>query len=249
MQHVLQNSQWPDWQAASARRLNVSMLLATLLVAAVLSVLRFPTIDFLAPVMELVVDIVRDEPAKPELVSVPQPEPAPLTEEPLTDVEPALQTTANPVTVSEDLAVESQSTPAAVAELSIEWEVEKQKAVQRAVDEMERTVSVNPNFDQLRKEAAVKFRASRAPVRKEIWENVEKDVLGRTILRSGDCFRVLDDPSVINQWTFANFDQFITYCTYHKYIGHDLPWVQEIFDTHAYLREREDRRNGIFETE
>lgn len=247
MQYILRHSfELSHWEAASARRLNVSMLVATFLVAAVLSVLRFPTVEFLAPIMELVVDIVRVDAPKPEQAQVEQTISEPV---PLAEAEPELQIVEELLPATESAATESQVVPAAVAELSIEWEAEKQKAVQDAVDEMERTFSVNPNFDQLRKEAAVKFRASRAPVKKEIWDNVEKDVLGRTILRSGDCFRVIDDPSVINQWAFANFDQYITYCTYRKYIGHNLPWVEEILDTHAYLRVREDRRNGIFETE
>ena len=252
MQYILRHSfELSHWEAASARRLNVSMLVATFLVAAVLSVLRFPTVEFLTPIMELVVDIVRVDTPKPELAPVEQTisEPVPQTEAPLAEAVPELQIVEELLPETENAATESQDVPAAVAELSIEWEAEKLKAVQDAVDEMERTFSVNPNFDQLRKEAAVKFRASRAPVKKEIWDNVEKDVLGRTLLRSGDCFRVIDDPSVINQWAFANFDQYITYCTYRKYIGHDLPWVQEIIDTHEYLRVREDRRNGIFETE
>lgn len=249
MQHILRHSvEWSDWQAASARRLNISMLLATLLVAALLSVLRFPTVEILSPLVELVVDIVHvDEPAT-EIAPVQEAvvETTPQTEDPVAEIAPALATAEEAVPQTEDPPAEAQATSVAVAELSVDWETEKVDAVQNAIDEMEKTVSVNPKFDERRREAAVKFRPSEAPVRKEIWDNVEKDQMGRTILRNGNCYRVIDDPSVANRWAFENFDQYITYCTYRKYVGKELPWVDEVRARHAYLREREDRRNGIF---
>jgi len=252
MQYVLQNTlDWPDWRAASARRLNISLLLSTVLVAALLSVLRFPAGQLFSPIMELVVDIVRVEAPEPEMVQVEQtiPEPVPQTEELLVEAEPVLQATDEPLSLIEDVPQEIQATPAIVIRSTIEWEVEKQRAVQDAVDEMERLVSVNPNFDRLRIEAAVKFRASRAPVKKEIWDYVEKDQIGRTILRHGDFYRILDDPSITNRYAFETFQQYMVFWMYRKYVPKELPWVKDILDSHAYLRVREDRRNGIFETE
>lgn len=227
------------------------MLLATLLVAALLSLLRFPTVEILAPLAELVVDIVNNE--EPVEITAPVPEvlvePVSATEDLVSEIAPAQEIVEETSPPIEDSQAELQAAAAAVAEQSVDWETEKLDAVQNTVDEMEKIVSVNPNFDERRREAAVKFRPSEAPVKKEIWENVEKDVLGRTILRSGDCFRVIDDPSVANRWAFENFDQYITYCTYRKYIGKELPWVDEVRARHAYLRRREDRRNGILESE
>ena len=252
MQHILRHSfEWTDWQAASARRLNISMVVATLLVATLLSVLRFPTFDLLSPLMEIVVNIVNVDTPEADVASVPESvsDPVPQTVEPTVEPEPVLQRIEKPSSPTAESPAESQITPTAVAQLSVDWETEKAQAVQDAVDEMERTVSVNPNFDQLRKEAAIKFRASRAPVKKEIWDNVEKDQIGRTILRHGDFYRVLDDPSLSNRDAFETFEQYMVFWTYRKYVPKELPWVEEIRDTHAYLRRQEDRRNGIFETE
>jgi hypothetical protein len=39
-----------------------------------------------------------------------------------------------------------------------------------------------------------------------IWNNVEKDQRGHTILRDGNCFRILNDPSVANQSAYENFE-------------------------------------------
>ena len=190
MQHVLQYSKdWPNWQAGAARRLNVSMFVATLLVIGILSVVRFPTIDLLFPLMEIVVDIVNVNEPVEEAAPLPETvvEPLPQTVEPIAEPVPAEPVPAEqaveeaPTPVAEP-AAEAQPIPNAVVTLSIDWEFEKVQAVKDAIDALERVASVNPNFDQLRKEAAVKFRASRAPVKNEPWDYVDKDQAGRTIL-------------------------------------------------------------------
>ena len=250
MQHILQSSpEWPDWHATSARRLRISMFLATLMVAAILSVLRFPSIDLLSPLMDIVVDIVN--------IDTPDTDVAPVTEtvsdsvpQPVAPVaEPDLQRIGDPSPSIEESSAEPQATPATVVESLVDWETEMEKAVQDAVDQMEKTVSVNPNFDERRRVAAIKFRPSEAPIKREIWDNVEKDQAGRTILRHGDFFRVLDDPRLFNRDAFETFEQYMVFWTYRKYVPKELPWVEEIRETHAYLRIREDRRNGIFESE
>lgn len=224
------------------------MLLATLVVAALLSLLRFPAIEFLAPLVEIVVDIIHTDEPVAEIAPVPVTvtEPALQTEVPVTEAVPALETITEIAPQAEELAEESAAASGAVVDRSVDWETEKIIAVQNAIDEMEKTVSVNPNFDARRREAAIKFRPSEAPVKKEIWDYVEKDQIGRTILRDGNFYRVLDDPSAINRYAFETFDKYMVYWTYTKYVPKELPWVQEIRDSHAYLREREDRRNGIF---
>lgn len=252
MQHTLRHSlEWSDWEADAARRLNISMLFATLIVAALLSVLHFPTFDMLAPISELLVNIV-DVHTPPEEIAIPSEavvEPDLEIDEPFIEPDPATKAHANTLPPTGVTVPEPSSRTPAEAEQSVEWEQEKADAVQMAVDAMENTVSVNPNFDERRRQAAIKFRPSGAPAKTEIWDNVEMDQMGRTILRNGNCYRVIDDPSVVNRWAFENFDQYISYCTYHKYVGHELPWVEEIRDRHAYLREREDRRNGIFKSD
>lgn len=259
MQTVLHYSHdWPDWQAGAARRLNVSMFVATLTVIGILSVVRFPTIDLFFPLMEIVVDIVSvDEPAKEVLPpaqttteAVSQTiEPIPRTAEPAAEPAPLEQVAEEvPPPVAEP-AAESQSIPDVVAELSVDWEFEKAQAVKDAIDALERVVSVNPNFDELRRAAAIKFRASRAPVRKQPWDYVEKDQAGRTVLRYGNFYQVLDDPRLFNRDVFLTFQRHMTYAMYTKHIPKELPWVKEIRKNHAYLRLQEDRRNGIFAVE
>jgi len=250
MQHTLRHSlEWSDWEADAARRLNISMLFATLVVAAILSVMRFPTFDMLAPIGELLVNIIDVQRPVEETATRDETMVERENDEPVIEPEPATNAVTNTLPPSGVTLSEQPSITPAEAEQSVEWEKEKADAVQRAVDAMENVFSVNPNFDERRREAAIKFRPSGAPAKTEIWDNVEKDQMGRTILRHGNCYRVIDDPRVVNRWAFENFDQYITYCTYHKYVGHELPWVEDIRDRHAYLRERDDRRNGIFKSD
>jgi hypothetical protein len=108
--------------------------------------------------------------------------------------------------------------------------------VQRFVNEQQKTYSLNPVQDELRRQAAEKFRPSRAPVKKEIWENVEVDQLGRKILVSGDCHRVVDDPGATRQDAFREFHQFIVFCSKYKRTPKELPWVEEVRERYAYLQ-------------
>lgn len=246
MQHILRHPvDLPDWQAASARRLGFSMLVATVIVSLLLSVIRMPEVKVLPQLAELMVDIVRHEAPVATVPPLPQlqEEPAPQTDRGIAEPQAA---SASRDDVLPPAVLPQVETGAAPDQATIEWEEEKAAAVLAAIDALENTVSVNPGFDERRREAATRFRPSALPEDREIWDNVEKDQLGRTILRSGNCFRVIDDPSVANSWAFDNFDQYITYCSYRKYIGKELPWVEDVRDRHQYLREIEQRRNGIF---
>ena len=61
--------------------------------------------------------------------------------------------------------------------------------------------------------------------------------MGKTILRAGDCYRVLDDPSVANQWLQENFTQYMTFCSNGKSIPKELPFVAEVVERYAYLQQ------------
>ncbi|MGI9203480.1 MAG: hypothetical protein ACR2Q3_05700 [Woeseiaceae bacterium] len=236
-----------NWRQAAQRRLRVSLLVATVFVAGLLSMMRLPEFRILNPLVELIVDITRYE--DPSVQVELAPEEMPVRRE---ASEVAVDQTSLPVESAPDVGeiVEEQvaesAAQAIIAERSFDWEAAKTDAVQSAVDDLGESLRANPSFDEQRAVAAVKFRASEAPVKKEIWENVEKDELGRTLLRKGDCYRVLDDPSAVNRWAFENFGQYITYCTNRKYVGKDLAWVKDIHQRFAYLRNRMDRRDGIF---
>lgn len=223
------------------------MLVATVIVALLLNILRLPEIRIIDPLLELIVHIAQIDELPVQAVPAPEVAPVPVeANERVVDETRLPPESASEVGERSEASGPESVTQTVIAKQPIDWETEKAKAVKNAVDEMEESYSVNPGFDEQRDEAAVKFRPSEAPVKREIWENVEKDELGRTLLRKGDCFRVLDDPSAVNQWAFNNFDQYITYCTYRKYVGKDLEWVKEIHQRFAYLRNRIDRRNGIF---
>ncbi len=104
------------------------------------------------------------------------------------------------------------------------------------MDELERDYDVNPAFAEKRREAAVKFRPSAAPPRREIWDNVETDQLGRKILVYGVCHRVIDDYSAANYAIFREFQQHLVYCRYGGSAPQELPWVEEIRDDYLYLK-------------
>ena len=57
---------------------------------------------------------------------------------------------------------------------------------------------------------------------------VEKDSLGRTILVSGDCHRVIDDPNVGSREKFLTFDQFFVFCGKSKRGPQELGFVKEL---------------------
>lgn len=236
----------PDWQAASVSRLRISMLVATAIVATLLSVMRLPEVRIMDPLLELNVEVTR-----PEVTPVEVPPEKSELETPTVSNEVANENANLPVASESrtndqgEKSSSESSAPTATVEQSFDWEAAKTVAVLSAVDAIEEPDRVNPDFDQQRAAAAIKFRASAAPVKKEIWENVEKDQLGRTLLRKGDCYRVLDDPSAVNRWAFENFGQYITYCTNRKYVGKDLEWVADIHQRFAYLRDRIDGRNGL----
>ena len=97
--------------------------------------------------------------------------------------------------------------------------------------------SMHAEFDELRRIAKIQFRKSAAPEKKEIWDNVEKDMLGRTLLRAGDCYRVLDDPSVSNQWLQETFGQYMVYCEHYIDGPKELPFVAEIVERYSYLQD------------
>lgn len=234
-----------DWQADSGKRLNIGMFFATLLVAAILSVLQFPAVEMLSRSASptLVVDIAPPEEVPAEAVS------PDVQETPREIVEGSVESTTQPAEQTEEQAAESRGRIIAepdlvtVTEPDIDWEAQKLNAVRDAVDDLQTIVSINPNLDRRRKEAAVRFRPSEAPVKKEIWDNVEKDYLGRTVLRSGNCFRILDDPSAVNRDVFETFGQYMTHCGGGRYVGVELPWVEEIRKKFTYLREREEKRH------
>ena len=142
--------------------------------------------------------------------------------------------------LAEDLSAEPQadvdieSDPSERTTPAVDWYAVMQKAVRS--DKLYEIRTMHPEFDEQRRVARLRFRKSEAPVEKPIWENVEKDQTGRTILRAGDCYRVLDDPRVTNRWAQETFGQYMIYCDGGKSGPKELPFVEKIVERYAYLR-------------
>lgn len=225
---------FPDWQAGADKRLGFSMVLAAVMLAGMLSLARLPAPGEFGPILELVVELTRPQP-------VVQPEPDILPLPPVTEiVEESQPATTIPESQSESPPAEEQAAGEGAA---IDWDVERDKAIKEVLDAIarEEAYSVNPRFEAARREARVRFRASLAPEVLNAWDNVEKDQLGRTVLRLGDgnCFAILDDPSAVNRWAFETYQRNMVYCDFFfgGPQGKNLPWVEIIRERYPYLRD------------
>jgi hypothetical protein len=163
-----------------------------------------------------------------------------LPEEPVMDespkAEPVEKIADNSLSTSEPEVVidSSLNDPPALSAPAVDLHAAMQKVIKS--DNLFVTPTMHPELDEQRRVARIRFRKSNAPVKKEIWDNVEKDQMGRTILRAGDCHRVLDDPSVANQWLHENFTQYMIFCSNGKTSPKALPFVAEIVERYAYLK-------------
>jgi hypothetical protein len=175
--------------------------------------LRLPVIEQTQPLAELFVRIL--------ISDIEEAVQSPFAEE-LPD-EPALQTpTTQTLPPPAQVTTESRE--------PTDWYAQIPDAAKALLDALPKEYSVNPNFEAKRRAAAEQFRPSRAPVERPIWENVEKDTMGRTLLVSGDCYKVIDDPSVGNRDAFLVFGQYITSCAAYKRPPRELGFVSAIRD-------------------
>ena len=157
-------------------------------------------------------------------------------------VEPVIGEEPDPIVVEaiEEMPVDPLPDVAPPVEVDVpasrDWYSQMERIVKSDAASDQRMYSVNPVFDEKRRRAALQFRPSRAPVEKPIWENVETDQMGRKILVSGDCHRVIDEPSAARYEEFRTFHQYITFCSKFKRQPKELPWVDDIRDRHVYLQ-------------
>jgi len=229
----------PEWQSGSGRRLNIAMLFAAVLIVAALSVIRMPVAGDMTPLSELVVQLIEKttesatEPEQQDIRSDTQPD---------TDaIQPVRVTVAR-----RPVAATTDTTSVAEAPEVDDWHEFGTKIVKEIIANPQKQYSVNPPFDEKRRVAAIKFRPSDAPVKRQIWDNVEKDQFGRTILRNGNRYQILDDPSVVNRDIFEKYEQHMVYFTipFGKAAPKELPWANEIREQYAYLRLREEQRRN-----
>lgn len=215
----------PPWSDGAEQRLLVSMLLASLFVAGALSLLRMPSVPAWSPMVELMVRIVQDAPE-----ALPEP-PALVSPEPISEPtqEQAVTEELAP-TMGRDVLEENRQ--------GIDWDAAREQAVQEHVDSQEETYGYfDPELAEKRSSLSERYQPRTRPLPKPIWENVELDTMGRTVLRSGNCFKVLDDPNVGSREAFEAFGQYMAVCTWQPHIYRPLPWVAEIVERYDYLRD------------
>lgn len=207
----------PRWSQRPGRRLALNLLPATLIVVGALLVVRLPVIEQSLPVTELIVRILVDD--------VEQVVESPFVEDTVVE-EPLPETAAPPAADTVPPVTTEAQTPT-------DWYAQIPEAVEAYEAARPREYHVNPAFEERRRQAAEQFYPSRAPVERPIWENVEKDSLGRTILVSGNCHRVIDDPNVGSRDKFLTFDQFFVFCSNPKRKPQKLGFVDEIKNRRA----------------
>ncbi|MGB5629279.1 MAG: hypothetical protein WBM45_11550 [Woeseiaceae bacterium] len=206
----------PHWSQRPGRRLALNFLPATIIVLGVLASLRMPLIEQSLPMTELIVRILVDEVAQ-VVESLPV-ETVPAEAPNDTPEMPAVPLAAPDAT--------AQRTPT-------DWYALIPEAVSAALDARPREYSVNPGFDERRRHAAEQFAPGEAPVEQPIWEHVERDTMGRALLRSGDCYRVIDDPNVGSRDAFLTFGQFMVFCDKFAGTPEELAFVKEIQNRRA----------------
>lgn len=203
----------PLWSHRSGRRLALNFLPATIIVLGVLAVLRLPVMELSLPMTELIVRILVEE---TEQVAEP-----PFVDETPTPLDATPEAAgANAAPIPSPVVTESRD--------PTDWYALVPEAARAANDTRPREYAVNPGFDEKRRQAADQFAPSQAPVERPIWENVEKDTMGRTLLRSGNCYRVIDDPNVGSRDAFLTFGQFMATCERPSDLPQLLPWVSEL---------------------
>ena len=226
----------PNWNEGAEQRLFTSMLLAAVIVAGVLSLIRMPDFPAFPPVVEIIVNILQDLPEVEE-ESVQQP-----TQDAQTQDSPLLEEAAAPPTSTGGDTLEESRT-------GTDWEAMHEQVVQKYMDlELEEAREsygyFNPDLADTRTRLSERYQPGTHEKPKPIWENVEVDTLGRTVLRDGDCYKVLDDPNVGSREAFERYGQYMAVCVYQGRYPRELPWVEEIRQRYEYLRKPEGYVKG-----
>jgi hypothetical protein len=141
------------------------------------------------------------------------------------------QTAAAPSTADE--AAPPQAT---VHEPPVDWQRSLEGASSDTVERSAETASLHPELDERRRLAAARYAEPKTGKPPPIWEHVEQDLYGRTVVRFGNCYKVLDDPNVGNRYAFETFEKSMKFCYLSNREPRNLPWVEEITERYAYLR-------------
>lgn len=208
----------PVWQRQVRSRLAACMAIATALVAFVLLSLRLPDSPLAKPPEITVQLLAAESPA-----------------DPIEEFAPIEELPSPEARLAESINVVPDEAPPVEA-ATRDWYVDIETVARDVVDASESGNVMQPAQLEARRRAAIQFAPSRAPVKKPIWENVEIDHIGRKVLVSGDCYRVLEDWRATYQDIQREFGQYMVHCSGIKRYPIDVDWIEEVGQKYAYVR-------------
>lgn len=129
------------------------------------------------------------------------------------------------------------------AEAPVDWYAALERAAARTVEHSAEDESLHPEFDELRRIAALRYGPPQTS-RPAAPQTVEKDIYGRTLLRRGNCFQVLEDTSAVNREVMETFGSPLQ-CAFGfgGKRGRNLPWVEPIRAKYNHLRDPDGSRS------
>ena len=217
---------------ATNRRLAVCMLISSIVILTMLFFVDVPfglridresdpvlDVRLADPELEDVVEETLKEPGEP----VEEPQPQTGSKEDITPVEP------------EEEENDEISSDFMNAEPIVDWYAVLKEAAEEEAENWPPKKHMG-DFDERLRVASLIYYPAPDNSPRSIWENIEKDQLGRSLLWHGDCYRVIDDPNVMNLYVFETFTQYLVFCQKQKTGPQELPWVKEIVAKYAYLQ-------------
>ncbi|MGH8166650.1 MAG: hypothetical protein ACREQ1_05390, partial [Woeseiaceae bacterium] len=159
------------------RRLGYCLAISAIVIFAGLATLRLPMHLELRRQLPVVLDVRPRESATPtEKQAVPPAAAVPSSV-------PEQRTAPAPSTAEE---ADPGQTPA--REPPIDWQGSLERASADVIERSAKTASLHPEFDERRRIAAVRYAEPKTGKPPPIWEHVEQDPYGRTVLRLGNCY-------------------------------------------------------------
>jgi hypothetical protein len=222
--------------APGHRRLAYCIAISTLTIAALLAVLDWPPERDGAepvPVLDLLLTREKARPVTEPVEELQTDDRAPDTAAQESDDRPVTEPAGEDAAAAPPAPADARDN----AEREIDWQASLERASAETVEANSEPDSLHPAFDELRRIAAVKYAPPRTGKPPPIWENVEEDIYGRTLLRHGNCFRVLDDLNVGNRYAFETFEKYVVFCDVAGQGRQEFPWIETIVARYAYLRE------------
>ena len=220
------------------RRLVVCVTFSALLLAVGIATINVSLQFDFSRLIPAVLDVTLREEPRPE----PKPEPAVADAPEVLPTEeaasPAAAVSTEPTRSPTTEPQPETAAPTAGAQ-PVDWYTALQVAAAEIVDEHAAIESLHPEFDELRRIAAERYAPARSGESWPIRETVEKDIYGRTLLRRGNCFQVLDDTNVGNRYAFETFERHLWQCgfSFGGKRGKNLPWVEPIRAKYNHLRD------------